>query len=128
MLVDFYELTMAHGYFENGMKDQIAYFDMFFRRVPERGGFAIMAGLEQLIDYLKNLHFTDEDIEFLRRKNMFSDAFLDYLKNFEFACDIMPFQKEHLFFQMSQSLQFEDRLFKLSSLKRWYYCQSTINL
>lgn len=88
MLVDFYELTMAHGYFENGMKDQIAYFDMFFRRVPERGGFAIMAGLEQLIDYLKNLHFTDEDIEFLRRKNMFSDAFLDYLKNFEFACDI----------------------------------------
>lgn len=88
MLVDFYELTMAHGYFENGMKDQIAYFDMFFRRVPERGGFAIMAGLEQLIDYLKNLHFTDEDIEFLRRKNMFSDAFLDYLKNFKFACDI----------------------------------------
>lgn len=128
MLVDFYELTMAHGYFENGMKDQIAYFDMFFRRVPERGGFAIMAGLEQLIDYLKNLHFTDEDIEFLRRKNMFSDAFLDYLKNFEFACDIYAIPEGTPIFQMSQSLQFEDRLFKLSSLKRWYYCQSTINL
>lgn len=88
MLVDFYELTMANGYFENGMVDQIAYFDMFFRRVPERGGFAIMAGLEQLIDYLKNLHFTEEDIEFLRGKNLFSEAFLDYLKNFKFACDI----------------------------------------
>lgn len=88
MLVDFYEITMANGYFENGMVDQIAYFDMFYRRVPERGGFAIMAGLEQLIDYLKNLQFTDEDIEFLRSKNMFSNEFLDYLRHFEFSCDV----------------------------------------
>lgn len=71
MLVDFYELTMAHGYFENGMEDQIAYFDMFFRRVPDEGGFAIMAGLEQLIEYLKNLKFTDDDIDYLRSKNIF---------------------------------------------------------
>ena len=88
MLVDFYELTMAHGYFENGMEDQIAYFDMFFRRVPDEGGFAIMAGLEQLIEYLKHLEFTDEDIEYLRSKQLFSEGFLTYLKNFKFACDI----------------------------------------
>ena len=88
MLVDFYELTMAHGYFENGMEDQIAYFDMFFRRVPDEGGFAIMAGLEQLIEYLKNLKFTDDDIDYLRSKNIFSEAFLTYLKNFKFSCDI----------------------------------------
>lgn len=88
MLVDFYELTMAHGYFENGMENQIAYFDMFFRRVPDEGGFAIMAGLEQLITYLKNLKFTPEDLEYLRQKQLFSEAFLTYLENFEFACDI----------------------------------------
>ena len=88
MLVDFYELTMAHGYFENGMEDQIAYFDMFFRRVPDEGGFAIMAGLEQLIEYLKHLEFTDEDIEYLRSKQLFSEGFSTYLKNFKFACDI----------------------------------------
>ena len=88
MLVDFYELTMAHGYFENGMEDQIAYFDMFFRRVPDEGGFAIMAGLEQLIEYLKHLEFTDEDIDYLRSKQLFSEGFLTYLKNFKFACDI----------------------------------------
>ena len=88
MLVDFYELTMAHGYFENGMEDQIAYFDMLCRRVPDEGGFAFMAGLEQLIEYLKHLNFTDEDIEYLRSKQLFSEGFLTYLKNFKFACDI----------------------------------------
>ena len=67
MLTDFYEITMANGYFETGMADNIAYFDMFFRRVPDGGGYAIMAGVEQVIEYLKNLKFTDEDIEFLRR-------------------------------------------------------------
>lgn len=88
MLVDFYELTMAHGYFENGMADQIAYFDLFFRKVPDDGGFAIMAGLEQLIDYLKRLDFTEDDIQYLREKNLFSEAFLGYLQDFQFACDI----------------------------------------
>ena len=88
MLTDFYELTMANGYFENGFKNQVAYFDMFFRKVPDNGGFAIMAGLEQLIEYLENLSFSDGDIEFLRSKNIFSDSFLDYLKNFKFSCDV----------------------------------------
>ena len=88
MLTDFYELTMANGYFENGFKDQVAYFDMFFRKVPDNGGFAIMAGLQQLIEYLENLSFSYEDIEFLRSKNIFSYEFLEYLKNFRFSCDV----------------------------------------
>ncbi len=88
MLTDFYELTMANGYFQTGIKDDIAYFDMFFREIPDGGGFAIMAGLEQVIDYLKNLNFSDRDIEFLRSKNIFCEEFLDYLKNFKFVCDV----------------------------------------
>ena len=88
MLTDFYEITMANGYFESGMADDIAYFDMFFRRVPDGGGYAIMAGLEQLIDYLKNLRFTDADIAYLRSKNIFCEDFLAYLRDFEFKCDV----------------------------------------
>ena len=88
LLTDFYEITMANGYFKHGFCDRIAYFDMFYRRVPDNGGFAIMAGLEQLIDYLENLNFSDEDIDFLRSKNIFDEAFLEYLKNFKFECDV----------------------------------------
>ena len=88
MLTDFYEITMANGYFQTELADEIAYFDMFFRRVPDGGGFAIMAGLEQLIDYLKHLKFTDDDIEYLRSKNMFCEDFLEYLRNFKFKCDV----------------------------------------
>ena len=88
MLVDFYEITMANGYFENKLGDQITYFDMFFRKVPDNGGYAIMAGLEQLIENLRNLKFTHDDIEYLREKNQFSKEFLEYLQNFEFSCDV----------------------------------------
>lgn len=88
MLVDFYELTMGNGYFDRGLKDRIAYFDMFFRRIPDGGGYCIMAGIEQLIEYLNNLSFTEDDIEYLRNKNTFSEEFLDYLKNFKFTCDV----------------------------------------
>lgn len=88
MLTDFYELTMANGYFENGMGNTISYFDLFFRNVPENGGFAIMAGLDQAIDYMNNLKFDDDDIEFLRSKGIFCKEFLTYLKNFEFKCDV----------------------------------------
>ena len=88
LLTDFYELTMANGYFELGKKDEIAYFDLFFRKVPDEGGFAIFAGLEQVVEYLENLSFTEEDIEFLRSKNCFSEAFLDYLRDFRFECDV----------------------------------------
>lgn len=88
MLTDFYEITMANGYLREGMQDKIAYFDMYFRKTPDDGGFAIMAGVEQLIAYLNHLKFTDEDIAYLREKEMFSEAFLEYLKNFRFACDV----------------------------------------
>lgn len=88
MLTDFYELTMANGYFELGKKDEIAYFDMFFRRVPDGGGYAITAGLEQVVDYLQNLKFTEKDIEYLRTKNCFSEEFLQYLRDFRFECDV----------------------------------------
>lgn len=88
MLADFYEFTMANGFLESGVEDKIAYFDMFFRSIPEDGGFAIMAGVEQVIDYLNNLKFTEEDIQFFKSKNMFSDKFLDYLRNFQFQCDV----------------------------------------
>ena len=88
LLCDFYELTMANGYFELGKADEIAYFDVFFRKVPDGGGFAIAAGLEQVIEYIKTLKFTEQDIEFLRSKGIFSDKFLDYLKDFRFTGDI----------------------------------------
>lgn len=88
MLTDFYELTMANGYFVNGMRDRIAYFDMFFREVPDGGGFAIMAGVQQVVEYLKNLHFSKEDVEYLRSRGLFNEEFLQYLATFRFACDV----------------------------------------
>ncbi|MGN1114725.1 MAG: nicotinate phosphoribosyltransferase [Oscillospiraceae bacterium] len=88
MLCDFYELTMGNGYFVSGMQDKICYFDVFFRKIPDNGGFAIACGLEQIIEYVENLHFSDEDIEFLREKKCFSEDFLNYLKNFKFTGDI----------------------------------------
>ena len=88
MLTDFYELTMANGYFENNLTDKIVYFDMFFRKIPDGGGFVITAGLKQVIEYIQNLKFTEEDIIFLKSKNIFSEKFLEYLKNFKFSCDV----------------------------------------
>lgn len=88
MLMDFYELTMANGYFSYGMKDDIVYFDMFFRKNPDGAGFSIVAGLEQVIEYINELKFTYEDIEFLKGKNLFKEEFLKYLKNFKFTGDI----------------------------------------
>lgn len=88
MLCDFYELTMANGYYECGMKDDIAYFDMFFRTIPDNGGYALMMGTEQLIEYIKNLRFDDDDIKYLASKKIFSEDFLSYLKNMKFSCDV----------------------------------------
>ncbi|MDE7003507.1 MAG: nicotinate phosphoribosyltransferase, partial [Oscillospiraceae bacterium] len=88
MLFDFYELTMGNGYFQTGMKDRVCYFDVFFRSVPDGGGFAIAAGLEQVVDYIQNLHFDEQDIEYLRSKGCFAPEFLDYLKGFRFTGDI----------------------------------------
>ena len=88
MLCDFYELTMGNGYFNAGYRDRITYFDVFFRDVPDKGGFAICAGLAQVIEYIQNLHFSEEDIAYLRAKNLFSEDFLQYLKDFKFTGDI----------------------------------------
>lgn len=88
MLVDFYELTMANGYLDNKIGNTIAYFDMFFRRIPDGGGYCIMAGVQQLLEYMSNLKFTEVDITYLRNKNIFSEDFLEYLTNFEFCCDV----------------------------------------
>ncbi len=88
MLMDLYELTMANGVLNSELRDAVTYFDMFFRRVPDNGGYAIMAGLEQLTDYLNNLHFDDSDIAYLKSLNLFSEEFIDYLRNFEFCCDV----------------------------------------
>ena len=88
MLTDFYEFTMANGFLAHGLKDKITYFDLFFRKVPDGGGFAIAAGLEQAVEYLQDLHFTPEDIEYIRSKKMFSEDFIAFLQNFRFTCDV----------------------------------------
>ena len=88
MLCDFYELTMGNGYFVSGMKDQICYFDVFYRNVPDNGGFAIAAGLEQVVEYIQDLHFSAEDIAYLRGRKIFDEGFLKYLENFRFTGDI----------------------------------------
>ncbi len=88
MLTDFYEFTMANGFFEYGYRDRIAYFDMFFRKVPDDGGFAIMAGVADLVQYIKNLKFSEQDIAYFRSKNLFCEEFLEYLRTFRFSCDV----------------------------------------
>lgn len=88
MIMDLYELTMSNGIFDSDMRDEITYFDMFFRRVPDDGGYAIIAGIEQLIEYMNDLRFDDGDIEYLKNLNLFSNDFIEYLRNFKFTCDV----------------------------------------
>lgn len=88
MLMDLYEMTMSNGIFQSDMRDTVTYFDMFFRRVPDNGGYAIMAGIEQLIEYMQNLEFTEDDINYLQSLNLFCDEFIDYLRDFKFTCDV----------------------------------------
>ncbi len=88
MIMDLYELTMSNGIFDSDRRNEITYFDMFFRRVPDDGGYAVMAGIEQLIEYMNNLEFSDDDIAYLRGLKLFSDDFIDYLKDFKFTCDV----------------------------------------
>lgn len=91
MMMDFYEMTMANGYFETGGEHSRVAFDVFYRRNPDGGGFAIFAGLEQIIEYVENMHFSAADVEYFRSKNLFSDGFLNYLANFKFHGDIYAF-------------------------------------
>ena len=96
MLCDFYELTMANGYFQTGLQDRICYFDMFYRSVPDKGGFAIAAGLAQVVEYIQELRFDGEDIDYLRTKDCFSEEFLDFLRNFQFTGDIWEIGRAHV--------------------------------
>lgn len=98
MLSDFYEFTMANGYYENGMKDPVAVFDAFYRKNPDGGGYAIFAGLNDIISYIKNLHFTDEDIEYFKSQGDFSEGFLEYLRNFKFTGDVYAFPEGSVMF------------------------------
>lgn len=91
MMMDFYELTMSNGYFQEKDKDRLVAFDVFYRKNPDGGGFAIFAGLEQILDYIRNLHFTKKDIEYLRNQNIFAEEFLTYLESFQFKGDIYAF-------------------------------------
>ena len=88
MLCDFYELTMGNGYFQTGLRDRVCYFDVFYRTVPDKAGFAIAAGLAQVVEYIQSLHFDDEDIQYLRSKGCFNEEFLNYLRDFRFTGDI----------------------------------------
>ena len=115
MLCDFYELTMGNGYLEHDMQDRITYFDVFFRSVPDDGGYAIAAGLEQIIDYIENLHFSDEDIAYLRSRKLFSEAFLDYLKDF---------RRAHPCSRASRSSRCARPPFRRSSWKPTFCCRS----
>ena len=88
LLTDLYEITMANGYFEEGRKDTEVVFDVFYRQIPDQGGFAIFAGLEQIVEYIEQLHFSSEDVEYLRSLQLFSEPFLQYLANFSFTGNI----------------------------------------
>jgi len=88
MLCDYYEFTMANGMLRSGFRDTVATFDLFFRKIPDKGGFAICAGFAQVFEHLNNLRFDEGDIEFLRGKGIFDREFLDYLRDFEFKCDV----------------------------------------
>jgi len=93
LLMDFYELTMANGYFKQNHHEQEAVFDVFFRSVPDYGGYAIFAGLEQVVEYIKDLSFSDDEIKYLRNKGFFDEGFLNYLKTFKFSCDVYSFEE-----------------------------------
>lgn len=98
LLTDLYELTMANTYYNLGYKDKIAYFDYFFRKIPNNGGYCVFAGLEQLIDIIENFKFSDEDIDFLKNKKIFSADFLNYLKNYKFKGSIYSFNEGDIVF------------------------------
>ncbi|EHR36276.1 nicotinate phosphoribosyltransferase [Helcococcus kunzii] len=98
LLMDYYELTMANAFFKNGQQDTIAHFDLYFRKAPDDAVFAIATGLDTAIEYIENLHFSDEEIEFLRKKNIFCEEFLEYLRNFKFECDVRAIREGSVVF------------------------------
>lgn len=93
LLADFYEFSMGNGFLQNGEKDSIAYFDVFFRKIPDDGGYVVFAGLENVVEYIENLSFDDDEISYLRDNYNLSEDYLNYLKNFEFKCDVWSFEE-----------------------------------
>lgn len=98
LLCDFYEFTMANGYLKSDLSDKICYFDVYFRQMPDDGGFVIAAGLEQIIDFVQNLRFNDDDIEFFKNKKLFDSEFLAFLRNFKFSGDIYAVREGEIVF------------------------------
>lgn len=93
MLSDFYEMTMSNGYFAQGEQNGRVAFDLFFRRNPDRSGYSVFAGLEQIVEYVLNLHFEESDVEYFRNCGIFGGQFLEYLKNFRFSGDLYAFSE-----------------------------------
>ena len=117
LLTDFYELTMANSYFINN-RNEMATFDLFFRSIPDRGGYAIIAGLEQVIQYINELKFTDKDIEFLRSKKIFDEGFLNYLKNFKFTSTVYAIKEGTPVFPREPLLRVTGPLIECQLMKR----------
>ena len=103
MMMDLYELTMANGYFCQEQQAKRVAFDVFYRRNPDGGGFAIFAGLEQILEYLEGLHFSEEDVAYLESLNLFGADFLDYLRAFRFTGDVYAFPEGTVMYPMSRS-------------------------
>lgn len=117
MLVDFYEISMMNGYLENGMADQIVYFDYYFRTIPDKAGFAIFVGLSSLIDYIKKLEFTDRDIEYLRNKAHFGETFLERLRNFKFEGDIWAMKEGSPIFPNEPIVSVRGKVFEVQLIE-----------
>ena len=98
LLTDLYQLTMMNGYFNENTHEETMIFDVFFRQNPSRGGYTVVCGIDEVIDYIENLHFEEEDIAYLRSLNTFDDAFLDYLKNFKFTGEIYAVEEGSVMF------------------------------
>ena len=125
LMCDFYELTMINGYFEANMADTICYFDVFYRTIPDSGGYAIFCGLEQVIDYIQNLHFSEEDINYLKSKNVFTEEFLEFLRNYKFNGDIYSVREGTPVFPNSPMMTIRARAIEAQFIET--YVLSTIN-
>ena len=127
LLSDFYEFTMANGYFNNGMKDTVAIFDAFYRNNPDGGGYSIFAGLNDIIDYVKNLSFSSSDIEYLRKEGNFSEDFLEYLKDFKFTGDIWAYPEGSVMFPNEPIITVKAPIIECSILETYLLLSMNFN-
>lgn len=125
LLTDFYELTMGKGYFHSGLRNKIAYFDIFFRQNPDEGGYSIVCGIEQIAAYIRDLHFEEDDIEYLRSKGIFDEEFLDYLRHFRFSGDIWAIPEGSVIFPGEPIMTVRAPVIEAQLIET--YCLLTIN-